>query len=230
MPNANSLVTLIKGDEQLINNTQVLNGQILFDETNRIIYMDEEGVRRQFSVTPEIMDDIAFVETGTTATRGYSAGQYLWVNNILYKAKTQINSGTTFVVGTNIEAETVGTALTNINNDLADIVSDDLASQVVGETGVVKDFNIFKAGNNVVMSGKITISGGGTFGNNTKLLTVPEALRPSANRNCNFVVFGDMNSGTFGELVVNADGGVYAHFDNNTFTASIARFSISWAL
>lgn len=120
--------------------------------------------------------------------------------------------------------------ISQVNSNLAGKISDDLAYQVIGETGVVKDFHIFKAGNNVVMSGKITISGGGTFGNNTKLLTVPEALRPSANRNCNFVVFGDMNSGTFGELVVGTNGAISAHFDDNTFAASIARFSCSWTL
>lgn len=124
----------------------------------------------------------------------------------------------------------VGAELTQINSDLADKISNDLANQVVGETGVVKNFHVFKAGNNVIMSGKITISGGGTFGNNAKLLTVPEALRPSVDRNCNLVFFGDMNSGTFGDLTIYTNGEVRAHFDNSALNISIARFSISWNL
>ena len=116
MSNANSLVTLIKGDSTTILNTQILDGQILFDETNKIIYMDDNSTRTQFSISPDMIDDIAFLETGTKATRGYSKGQYVWVNNILYKTKTQINSGTTFTVGTIIEAETIGAALTRLGN------------------------------------------------------------------------------------------------------------------
>ena len=111
---ANSLVTLIRGDATTINNTQILNGQLLFDETNGIIYMDEASTRIQFGGSNSLIEQIAYVETGTTASRGYPKGTYVFVNNILYKAKTQINSGTTFVVNTNIEAETVGAALKRV--------------------------------------------------------------------------------------------------------------------
>lgn len=131
---------------------------------------------------------------------------------------------------TGMTADDVQEGIAELKSDLAGKISDDLANQVVGETGVVKDFYVFKTGNNVIMTGKLTISGGGTFGNNAKLLTLPESLRPSVSRSCNLVFFGDMNSGTFGDLTLIPDGSVYAHFDDNAFNASIARFSISWAL
>ena len=43
-----------------------------------------------------------YVETGSTASRGYSAGQFLIWNNLLYIVSSQISSGDTFTVGTNI--------------------------------------------------------------------------------------------------------------------------------
>ena len=42
---ANSLVTLIKGNTQLIDDTSILEGQILFDNEKRAIYVDENGER-----------------------------------------------------------------------------------------------------------------------------------------------------------------------------------------
>lgn len=39
---------------------------------------------------------LAYVETGTTASRNYTAGQYISLNGLLYTADTAIASGTTF--------------------------------------------------------------------------------------------------------------------------------------
>ena len=52
---------------------------------------------------------LAYVETGTTASRNYAIGEYLCWNGLLYRAKTAISSGAAFTVGTNI-ADTVNGA------------------------------------------------------------------------------------------------------------------------
>lgn len=110
MPNANSLVTLIKGDSTTIDNTEVLDGQILFDETRHKIFMDDNSTRDSYGGGGN-EENIAYVESGTTASRGYPKGSYVIVNEQLYKTLVQINSGTTFVVDTNIEATSVGIEL-----------------------------------------------------------------------------------------------------------------------
>lgn len=51
---------------------------------------------------------LAYVETGTTASRAYSAGEYFCWNGLLYRAKTAISSGGTITPGTNCEAVTEG--------------------------------------------------------------------------------------------------------------------------
>lgn len=54
---------------------------------------------------------IAGVETGLTASKTYSAGDYFIVGQKLYKALTNIATGATFTLGTNCEETTVGAEL-----------------------------------------------------------------------------------------------------------------------
>jgi hypothetical protein len=63
-------------------------------------------------------NDVAYVETGTTASRNYSIGQLVYVSGAMYRVKSAIQSGQTFTVGTNIEATTIGGEIQRINNDL----------------------------------------------------------------------------------------------------------------
>lgn len=51
---------------------------------------------------------LAYVETGTTASRAYAVGEYFCWNGLLYRVKTAISSGGTFTPGTNCETTTVG--------------------------------------------------------------------------------------------------------------------------
>lgn len=123
---ANSLISMVKGDSTLINNTEVLNGQILFDETKQKIFLDDNAKRKEYGGSDDNAvkkDDVAYVESAMVATRGYSAGNYIIVQDTLYKATTQINSGTALVVGTNVSTTTVGNELTQINNDLGNKVN-----------------------------------------------------------------------------------------------------------
>ena len=65
-------------------------------------------------ITP-IQTNIAYLEGGTTASRAYTAGQYVIVGDVLYKVASSIASGATFTPGTNIVQTTVGTELTTLN-------------------------------------------------------------------------------------------------------------------
>lgn len=51
---------------------------------------------------------LAYVETGTTASRAYVVGEYFCWNGLLYRVTTAISSGGTFTPGTNCELRTNG--------------------------------------------------------------------------------------------------------------------------
>jgi hypothetical protein len=51
---------------------------------------------------------LAYVETGTTASRAYAVGKYFCWNGLLCRAKTAISSGASFTMGTNCETTMVG--------------------------------------------------------------------------------------------------------------------------
>lgn len=51
---------------------------------------------------------LAYIESGTTASRAYSVGEYFCWNGLLYRAKTAISNGGTFTPGTNCEQVTDG--------------------------------------------------------------------------------------------------------------------------
>ena len=114
---ANSLISMIKGNSTLINNTEVLNGQVLFDTDKKAILLDDNNTRSEYCGADKSNKNLAPIENGNTATRGYSAGSYVVWKEQLYKVLTQINSGTAFVVGTNIALDTVGAELTQISAD-----------------------------------------------------------------------------------------------------------------
>ena len=62
--------------------------------------------------------NLATIESSTTASQAYSAGDYLVLNGQLYEVTAAISSGETLTVGTNISATTVGSELTALNNSL----------------------------------------------------------------------------------------------------------------
>ena len=65
--------------------------------------------------------NIATIESSTTASQAYSAGDYLVLNGQLYEVTTAISSGETLTVGTNISATTVGSELTALNAGLMSV-------------------------------------------------------------------------------------------------------------
>lgn len=51
---------------------------------------------------------LAYVETGTTASRDYLWDEFFWMGGILYRTTNRVNNGAPFTVGTNCEAVTSG--------------------------------------------------------------------------------------------------------------------------
>lgn len=54
------------------------------------------------------------VETSTTASKAYGIGEYLTLNGVLYRVKSNIASGATITVGTNVEEKSINSAISNI--------------------------------------------------------------------------------------------------------------------
>ena len=58
---------------------------------------------------------LAYIESGSTASRAYAVGEYFCWSGLLYRAKTAIASGASFTVGTNCEAVSSG-GLNDLNS------------------------------------------------------------------------------------------------------------------
>lgn len=67
--------------------------------------------------------DIAYVESGTTASKAYSEGDMVYVGGVLYKVLTAISSGQLFTIGTNVAATSIDTRLKEINTQLQQVLS-----------------------------------------------------------------------------------------------------------
>lgn len=65
-------------------------------------------------------DDTAFIESGSTATRNYTAGQYILISGTLNKALVNISAGDTFSAS-NVGAVTIGSQLTDIYSSIATV-------------------------------------------------------------------------------------------------------------
>ena len=64
-----------------------------------------------------VLQNLATVESGNTASQNYAVGAYVCVNGILYAVTAAIASGQSFIVGTNIEQTNVGKELTSLNSN-----------------------------------------------------------------------------------------------------------------
>lgn len=67
--------------------------------------------------------DIGNVESGSTASKAYSAGELLYYNGTLHKAKVPIASGATFTEGTNVEVANVSDVIGDKVNKAGDTMS-----------------------------------------------------------------------------------------------------------
>lgn len=136
-------------------------------------------------VTPAQLADkanqsqLAYVETGTTATRNYTAGQYISLNGLLYTADTAIASGATFYTsgGNKNLTECVGGGFNSLSNVTNGNVT--FSNDVTGYT-YQNEYHLSKSGN--VVATHIYMSTSSIAGMGTLLCTVPAAFRPSVNR------------------------------------------------
>ena len=96
--------------------------------------------------------NMAYVESGNTASRTYAAGDYISWKGTLYRASTAIPSGSTFSVGGNLTAASSGGL-----NDLATYMKTavDITSSVVTDTTKITVNSVKRIGN--IVAGQITI-------------------------------------------------------------------------
>ena len=107
-------ITMIRGNETLINNTEIVDGQILFDETNKCIWIDDGDTRIKYSGIGSDAN-IATVEVQSTATQAFEVDSYVIVSNTLYRVIKAIAVGDSFEEGTNIKKTTVGDEIKNLS-------------------------------------------------------------------------------------------------------------------
>lgn len=117
MANDYTPISMIRGSSAIVDSTPIVDGQILFDETRKCLFMDNGSTREKYSGLGAD-SNIANVEDTTTASQPYTTGEFVVVEGQLYKVTASIARGDTFSVGTNIETDTVGSEITKINADL----------------------------------------------------------------------------------------------------------------
>lgn len=123
---------------------------------------------------------LAYVESGTTASRNYTAGQYIFLNGLLYTADTAIASGATFYTsgGNKNLTECVGGGFNSLSNVTNANVT--FSNNITGYT-YPDEYHLCKSGN-IVVTSIYMYAATGIAGMGTLLCTVPEAFRPSVNR------------------------------------------------
>lgn len=119
MPSYVPIIT-IRGTSTVIDETPVHDGQILFDESRKCLFMDNGNTRNKYSGLGAD-SNVATVEDTTTSTHAYAKGDYVVVEGQLYEVTAAIAVGDTFSVGTNISVTTVGDELVQIKSDLTNI-------------------------------------------------------------------------------------------------------------
>ena len=117
MANDYTPISLIRGNSTVIDETSIVDGQILFDESRKCLFMDDGDTRSKYSGLGAD-SNVATVEDTTTSTHAYAKGDYVVVEGQLYEVIAAIAIGDTFTVGTNITQTTVGDELVQIKSDL----------------------------------------------------------------------------------------------------------------
>lgn len=109
---------LILGDKLYTATAAISVSDALVVDTNITATTVEEfvnaGLAARDDRIDQIEEDLVPVENGATASKGYSIGDLLIRNDVLYKAKTAITAGDSFVVNTNIETITLDQYIKNI--------------------------------------------------------------------------------------------------------------------
>ena len=80
----------------------------------------------------KVQQGFAPIETAATSANSYAIGDLLVWGGVLYKAKTSIAAGDSFVVDTNIEATTVADKLNNIDTEITSDTDTTLTGLLTG--------------------------------------------------------------------------------------------------
>lgn len=80
----------------------------------------------------KVQQGFATIETAATSANSYAIGDLLVWGGILYKAKTSITAGDSFVVDTNIEATTIADKLNNIDTEITSDTDTTLTGLLTG--------------------------------------------------------------------------------------------------
>ena len=97
---------------------------------------------------------LAYVETGTTASRNYTAGQYISLSGLLYTADTAIASGATFYTsgGNKNLTECVGGGFNNLGGSVQTNSTEATVRYVkIGKMVVVSAYGTYVSNNRVVL-------------------------------------------------------------------------------
>lgn len=99
------------------------NGQTLVDQLAADDVQAQSDIGTLQSDKAEAFT-IAVIESASTSSAAYSAGDYIYHANALYRVTAPISIGDTFTVGTNIETATVCDEISDIKTDLSDLEDD----------------------------------------------------------------------------------------------------------
>lgn len=80
----------------------------------------------------KVQQGFAPIETAATSANSYAIGDLLVWGGVLYKAKTSITAGDSFVVDTNIEATTIANKLNNIDTEITSNTDTTLTGLLTG--------------------------------------------------------------------------------------------------
>lgn len=99
---SNPYITLVCATEDEINTeySEIIEGQIIFDTTNKIIYRDEVGRRIAYTgkqVQPSVCQNVDNLITGSAGELRFGTdhpqGTVFYANDTLYEAKVNIKKG-----------------------------------------------------------------------------------------------------------------------------------------
>lgn len=165
--------------------------------------------------------DIATVEPTNVASRAYNIGELVYVNGNLYKVIATISMGSTFTVGTNIQATTISGKLSYTDPiDYSNLVTSayNLGAVYALKQGSVITLNFVAVSPNNIPNGSTVVS-------------IPADIRPSAN----FVggmgtASQNIGDGGIGALfTVQPNGNVVANYETNII-ASVVRGIIVYTI
>lgn len=126
---------------------------------------------------PATEQQLAYVETGTTASRAYAVGEYFCWNGLLYRVTSAISSGQQFNPGSNCKSTTVSGMLTLLTNSFTTNANGRVSSglywsqgYIVGAWSQLKEIRIYSNATNA--QGFLVLdTSGNPVGNTTVSIT-----------------------------------------------------------